>query len=221
MSSTTPNTVREHQSSQIFLKSHYKIKADINDCIVATRQHLRWENGDEEGIQQTNHERTNIGSRKSQKKSEKRLFKRLIEHWTMCLMLFTTTKRARGLQLHYLQETWISRQGTDILKAIWIHFKRRIHVDVIDIPNSNERHQGYASITISWVRDAPVDICQLFSGMIQVNSRCLYFEELHDDVAERGYERRRAYAAWTVIPKESVSWYYYCMLPPKLHQVGH
>jgi hypothetical protein len=95
-------------------------------------------------------------------------------------------------------------------------------VDVINVPNFNGRHKGYAFITISWVRDAPVDpadICQLYSGMIQVNSRCLYFQELHDDVAER--ENERAYAARTVIPKESVSGYYYGMLPPRLHQVGH
>ena len=110
----------------------------------------------------------------------------------------------------------------DILKSLRIHFKRRIHVDMIDIPNSNGRHQGYAFITISWVSDAPVeaaDICQLYSGMIQVNSRCLYFQELHDDVAEREYER--AYAARTVVPNESVGGYYYGMRPPILHQVGH
>ena len=110
----------------------------------------------------------------------------------------------------------------DILESLRTHFKRRIHVDVIDVPNFNGRHKGYAFITISWVRDAPVDpadICQLYSGMIQVNSRCLYFQELHDDVAER--ENERAYAARTVIPKESVSGYYYGMIPPRLHQVGH
>ena len=66
--------------SQIFLKIHNKMKASINDCIVATRQHLEWEDGDEEGIQQASHERTHFGPRKSQKKSEEKLIKRLIEH---------------------------------------------------------------------------------------------------------------------------------------------
>ena len=97
----------------------------------------------------------------------------------------------------------------DILTSFWIHFKRQIHVDMIDIPNSNGRHKRYAFITISWVSDAhvePADTCQLYSGMIQVNSRCLYFQELHDDLAEREYER--AYAAQTVVPNESVSGYY-------------
>ncbi len=110
----------------------------------------------------------------------------------------------------------------DILKSLRTHFKRLIHVDVIDVPNSNGRHKGYAFIMISWVRDAPVDpadICQLYSGMIQVNSLCLYFQELHDNVAER--ENKRAYAARTAIPKESVGGYYYNMLPPRLDQVGH
>ncbi len=37
----------------------------------------------------------------------------------------------------------------DLLKSLRIHFKRRRHVDVIDIPISNGRHQGYAFITIS------------------------------------------------------------------------
>ncbi len=98
-----------------------------------------------------------------------------------------------------------ARDKDILLESLRTHFKRRIHVDVIDVPNSNGRHKGYAFITISWVRDAhvdPADICQL----IQVNSRCLYFQELHDDVAER--ENERAYAARTVIPKERVSGYY-------------
>jgi hypothetical protein len=70
MSSTIPNPVREHQTSQIFLKIRHKMRADINDCIVATRQHLEWDDGAVAGIQQTSHERTHFGPRKSQKKSE-------------------------------------------------------------------------------------------------------------------------------------------------------
>jgi hypothetical protein len=54
----------------MFLKIHHKMKADINDCIVATRQHLESEDGDEAGIQQTSHERTHFGPPKGQKKSE-------------------------------------------------------------------------------------------------------------------------------------------------------
>ena len=61
MSSTIPNPVREHQSSQIFLNIHNKMKVSFNDCIVATRQHLEWEDGDEEGIQQASHKRTHFG----------------------------------------------------------------------------------------------------------------------------------------------------------------
>jgi hypothetical protein len=32
----------------------------------------------------------------------------------------------------------------DILESLRTHFKRRIHVDVIDVPNFNGRHKGYA-----------------------------------------------------------------------------
>ena len=46
MSSTIPNPVREHQTSQIFLKIRHKMRADINDCIVATRLHLKGRDGD-------------------------------------------------------------------------------------------------------------------------------------------------------------------------------
>ena len=81
---------------------------------------------------------------------------------------------------------------TDILETLRKHFKRRIQVHELTLANHHGRSKGYGFITLSWAREAevvPADICKLYSGMIQVKSRRLYFQELHDDVADNEHEK--------------------------------
>jgi len=59
---------------------------------------------------------------------------------------------------------------------------RRIRVEKITIPKVQGRSK-YGFIEISWAQRAPVnikDICIKHSGMIQVNSRPIYFRELRN-----------------------------------------
>ena len=82
---------------------------------------------------------------------------------------------------------------SDILETLRKHFKRRIQVHELTLANHHHgRSKGYGFITLSWAREAevvPADICKLYSGMIQVKSRRLYFQELHDDVADNEHEK--------------------------------
>ena len=92
---------------------------------------------------------------------------------------------------------------TDILETVRNHFKNRIQVHELTIANHHGRSKGYGFVTLSWAREAevdPADICKLYSGMIQVKSRRLYFQELRDDVADKEHEK--AYAASSGIPQE-------------------
>ena len=78
----------------------------------------------------------------------------------------------------------------DVLKSLQIYFlsdDNCIQVENIAIPNNGRRHKGYGFITLSWVQEArvdPADICKMCSGRIQVQSRCLYFQELRKDTKE-------------------------------------
>jgi hypothetical protein len=77
-------------------------------------------------------------------------------------------------------------RAIDLMRSLRTYFYGRIHIDEIDIPNYNDQHRGYGFSTLSWVRMAhvdPADICKALSGMIQVKSRRVYFQELHSDVA--------------------------------------
>ena len=81
---------------------------------------------------------------------------------------------------------------TDILETLRKHLERRIQVNEMTIANHQGRSKGYGFVTLSWAREAevdPGDICKLHSGMIQVKSRRLYFQELRDDVADKEHER--------------------------------
>lgn len=81
---------------------------------------------------------------------------------------------------------------TDILETLRKHFGRRIQVNEMTIANHQGRSKGYGFVTLSWAQEAevdPGDICKLHSGMIQVKSRRLYFQELRDDVADKEHER--------------------------------
>uniref|UniRef100_A0A7S0N228 RRM domain-containing protein n=1 Tax=Cryptomonas curvata TaxID=233186 RepID=A0A7S0N228_9CRYP len=82
----------------------------------------------------------------------------------------------------------------DIYESLQIYFpaKKKIQLDNIVIPSYNGRHKGYAFITLSWVQEAqmdPADICVLCSGVTQVNSRFLYFQQLREDVATQKHAK--------------------------------
>ena len=87
-------------------------------------------------------------------------------------------------------------RAADMMRSLRINLDGRVRVEEIDIPNYQGRHKGYGFFTLSWVLEShvdPADICTAFSGMIQVKSRRVYFEELHSDVAEKKQEK--AYAS--------------------------
>ena len=68
----------------------------------------------------------------------------------------------------------------DLLATLTI--SKRIRVDKVIIPRVNGRSK-YGFIDISWAHSAPVnpaDLCILYSGRIQVNSRPIYFRELRE-----------------------------------------
>ena len=84
-----------------------------------------------------------------------------------------------------------------------------IQVEEIVIPGYKDRHKGYAFIALSWIKGArvdPADICVLFSGRIQVNSRFLYLQELREDVANKN--RMKAYHARSGNPTGPSGGYY-------------
>jgi hypothetical protein len=91
----------------------------------------------------------------------------------------------------------------DVMKSLRKHFRHRIRVSEISIPNSRGRTKGYAFITLSWVQEAlvdPADICRFYFGVIQVKSRQLYFQELHDDVADKAREKARLAVSRKISP---------------------
>ncbi len=56
--------------------------------------------------------------------------------------------------------------------------------------------KGCAFITLEWAQESqvdPADLCVALSGEIQVNSRFLYLQELHAEVANKN--RMKAYHA--------------------------
>ena len=94
-------------------------------------------------------------------------------------------------------------KAMDMMRSLRTHFYGRVKIEEIDIPNYNGKHRGYGFFTLSWVHKArvdPADICTAFSGVIQVKSRRLYFQELHSDVADK--EQEKVYAARHATPQE-------------------
>jgi hypothetical protein len=122
-------------------------------------------------------------------------------------------KSKRSMVTLYAGNLDFKADGVDILESLRKSFRHRIQVNEIAVPNYHGRSMGYAFVTLSWVREAedldPADICKFYSGVIQVKSRCLYFEELHDDVADKEHEK--AYAAQSDIPQETAGGFYFCI----------
>ena len=74
----------------------------------------------------------------------------------------------------------------------YLHPAEPIQVEEIVIPGYKDRNKGYAFITLAWRKGArvdPADICVLLSGMVPVNSRFLYFQELREDVEKRKHPK--------------------------------
>ena len=56
----------------------------------------------------------------------------------------------------------------------------------------------------------PADLCKFYSGVIQVKSRELYFQELHNDVADKAREKARLARLDALSQKISPGGYYCC-----------
>ena len=81
------------------------------------------------------------------------------------------------LYLGNLEYAATEEQLRDSLKQ---YFKR-IKVQEIVIPTSNGRSRGYAFVTLAWAQACnlkPSDLCDYYSGMLDVNSRPIYLREL-------------------------------------------
>jgi hypothetical protein len=83
-------------------------------------------------------------------------------------------------------------------KVLRKYFRYRIKVDAVTVPDDNGKSRGYAFVTLSWTKAAnvnPSDICKLYSGMIEVNTRYIYLRELRNDNLQTGYLGRRGTAS--------------------------
>ena len=79
------------------------------------------------------------------------------------------------LYLGNLEYAATEEQLRDSLKKYFIR------VQEIVIPTTNGRSRGYAFVTLAWAQACnlkPSDLCDFYSGIIDVNSRPIYFREL-------------------------------------------
>ena len=105
-------------------------------------------------------------------------------------------KRKKTVVTLYEGNLDFKANSTDTLGSFQKHFdddfSGRMHMNELIIANHRGRSKGYGFITMSWVREAkvdPADICNLYSGMIQVKSRRLYLQELREDIADKEHEK--------------------------------
>ncbi len=99
----------------------------------------------------------------------------------------------------------------DVMKLLWKYFRHSIRMLEIAIPNLKGRTKGYTFITLSWVREAlvdPADQCKFSSGVIQVKSRELYFQELRNYVADTAREKAHLARLDALSQQISPCWYY-------------
>jgi hypothetical protein len=81
-----------------------------------------------------------------------------------------------------------------LLKALKTNFRKRIRLDMTDLPESNGESRGYGFVTLSRAEAAnvnPSDICKVYSGMIDANSRYICLQELRKENLQTGYLGRR------------------------------
>ena len=73
-----------------------------------------------------------------------------------------------------------------------------IQKDYVVIPLKDGRSCGYGFVTLSWAKGSTIDpdnICKVYSGMLNVNSRPIYLRELdgkdNDNVSSSSIEREQ------------------------------
>jgi hypothetical protein len=73
------------------------------------------------------------------------------------------------------------RYGYKELKDVLDQVFKKIHVEDVVIPLKDGRSCGYGFVTLSWANRSTIDpdnICKVYSGMLNVNSRPIYLREL-------------------------------------------
>ena len=92
------------------------------------------------------------------------------------------------------------KASTKELKDVLDRVFKKIHVENVVIPlkDSYCRSCGYGFVTLSWAKGSTIDpanICKVFSGMLDVNSRPIYLRELdgkdNDSVSSSFIEREQ------------------------------
>ena len=107
-------------------------------------------------------------------------------------------KGQRTTKTLYVGNLDYNSDSTILDKALRQYFRKRIKVDEVIVPENNGKSRGYAFVTLSWAKTAiviPSDICDMYSGMIDVNSRYIYLRELRNDNLQTGYLGRRGTAS--------------------------
>ena len=90
-------------------------------------------------------------------------------------------KCKRNTAALYVGNLEFNTSEDDLSESLRTIFKR-IRLEKVTIPRVNGRSK-YGFIDISWAHSAPVnpaDLCILYSGRTQVNSRPIYFRELRE-----------------------------------------
>ena len=74
------------------------------------------------------------------------------------------------------------KASTKELKDVLDRVFKKIHVEDVVIPLKDGRSCGYGFVTLSWAKGSTIDpdnICKVYSGMLNVNSRPIYLRELN------------------------------------------
>jgi hypothetical protein len=85
---------------------------------------------------------------------------------------------------------------------------KKIKIQEIVIPTSNGRSRGYAFVTLAWAEACnvkPSDICDYYSGVIDVNSRYIYLHELRSKNGNKSPSIRSLEKAHATVPAESTA----------------
>ena len=74
------------------------------------------------------------------------------------------------------------KASTKELKVVLDRVFKKIHVEDVVIPLKDGRSCGYGFVTLSWAKGSTIDpdnICKVYSGKLNVNSRPIYLRELN------------------------------------------
>ncbi len=77
-----------------------------------------------------------------------------------------------------------------LLKALKNDFRKRIRLDMTDLPEKNGKSREYGVVTLSWAEAAnvnPSGICKVYFGIIDASSRNIYLQELRKENLQTGY----------------------------------